>query len=121
MSQQPGTTEVDRVLLSETKKYIDQHLDPSTGMILDETGKLNVRSTAVSALLWAELGHAQLATSAIKAVLETQTLAVDDSELGNFPYYRSEPPVDSNWSAFIGSYQYKRVSCPSTCVWDLFR
>lgn len=97
--------EISSTLLRYSEQYALKHLDPTSGMLYDSSGALNVRDTAISALLWAELGRMELAKQALSAVLSTQFLDPSDRTLyGNFPVHPGETPTDSNWSAFIGSY-----------------
>ncbi len=92
-------------LLRFSEQYALKHLDRTSGMLYDSSGALNVRDTAMSALLWAEMGRIELAKRAVNAVLNTQYFDPSDRTLyGNFPVHPGETPTDSNWSAFIGSY-----------------
>lgn len=91
-------------LLKYTNGYVLQHFDSASGMLYDSTGRLSVRDTMIAALLWSEVGNMTLTERAVSAVLDTQILNRDDPQFGNFPNYPGEAPVDTNWSAFIGSY-----------------
>lgn len=97
--------EIDLTLVEYSQQYALKHFDRSSGMLRDASGELNVRDTAISALLWAELGQMALARRAIDAILTSQFLDPSDKTLyGNFPVHPGEVPTDSNWSAFVGSY-----------------
>jgi hypothetical protein len=91
-------------LLVDATSYAEPHLDLTNGLLSDDTGRPNVRDTAIGALLWAELGQISLAQKAIEAVLDCQVMTRASQQFGNFPDYVGNVPSDSNWSAFIGSY-----------------
>src|SRR5207249_2777333 len=59
------SSKVTNKLLTDASSYAKPHLNPSSGMLTDDSGRLNVRDTAVSAFVWAELGQISLAQKAI--------------------------------------------------------
>lgn len=108
-TQQPvRAAEVDTVqqLLEYPRPYVESHYDEQSGMLLEtrSSGLINVRDTAIAALIMAEWGQHDRAARAFGGVLNTQVLASGNAQYGNFPYFAGYPAQDLNWSAFVGSF-----------------
>lgn len=96
---------LERVLDGIVSAYIAGHSSPEGYLYAYGTDQLSTRDSMIAALYWANAGEVGRAEKIIKTVLPLQYHGAIQRHHGNFPTLAGgEPPLDYNWSAFIGSY-----------------
>jgi hypothetical protein len=91
-------------LLEYTTEQLSKQVNMGDGLIYD--GDIaDLRSSAVGAILWAEIGNFDLAERAINSVISEQVTDIENASFGNFPVNPGgqDLRMDNNWSAFIGT------------------